>query len=192
MTYLLIDMPIKIANEAEPDTLCLTATIRPDIWVASSRFLLVVSLRKTDIPQKGDVWDVSLGWHFKPGETWSEEYHTPYVLPENIGKSHTKITFRSQIHNVDNPEAYKGQRFDGQPLMLLSQVMKSAPRSDNPGGFRGSEGSIKALQYPREGIKRGSLWLTREAAAILDRKVGNPARKGAKQEYLSRLILQDK
>src|SRR3990172_5087517 len=98
MTYLLIDVPIKITEEAEPNTLCLTTTPASHIFVASSRFLLVVSLGKgvTDIPRLNTIWDVSIGWHFKRDEGWDEELHTPYVLPENIGKAHTKITFRTR------------------------------------------------------------------------------------------------
>lgn len=177
---LFIDVPILLTNEIKPNALCLTPTIRPDIWVASSRFLLVVSLGKnTDIPRKGEMWDVSLGWHFKPDEEWNEEYHTPYVLPENVGKSHTKITFREKLYLSRETATKK-----------LSDIMKSAPRFDSPGGFRGAEGSLEALRYER-GELVGQLWLTKEAAAKLRKKFGKPAKRNAIRDYLSNLILND-
>jgi len=173
MTYLLVDIPIRITDEAEPNTLCLATTPAPHIFVASSRFLLVVSLGKnTDIPQLNEVWDVFIGWHFKRDEFWDEELHTPYVLPENVGKAHTKITFRQQIE----PE---------RATLSLSEVMKSAPRFDRSGGYRGGDNS-----YER-GVRCGITWLTIEAAETLNKKLGKPAKRREKMKYLSRLILQD-
>jgi hypothetical protein len=181
--YLLIDVPIVLTQELRPGALCLALTPAPGVFVASSRFLLVVTLGKgvTDLPQEGEVWDVSLGWHFRPEETWSEELHTPYVLPENVGKSHSKITFRQRIGTLS-----QGKWFE----TLLSTVMHSAPRFDRPGGFRGSAGSIEALQYER-GVRVGTLTLTKAAADKLKAKVGRPARHRQQMEYLSKLILDD-
>ena len=181
MTYLLIDVPIKITNKAEPNTLCLAQTESPQYYVASSRFLLVVSVVKDAPwpPRTGEVWEVSDGWFYKAGEEWDSSGDS-LVLPENVGKAHTKIVFKRVIPTGYMPVA----------SLKLSDLMKSAPRFDHSGGFRGAEGSIKALQYER-GVKRGSLWLTEEAAQKLDQVVGNPARKGEKMAYLSRLIMED-
>ena len=184
MTYLLIDVPIKLTNEAEPNTLCLTTTPAPHIFVAFSRFLLVVSLGKqTDIPHLDEVWDVSIGWHFKKDEFWDEELHTPYVLPKNVGKGHTKITFRQQIAT----DAPKGATHLGDiKLSRLSDMMHSAPRFDRSGGYRGGNNS-----YER-GVRQGILWLTKEAAEALGKKLGTPVRlRREKMKYLSGLIMKD-
>ena len=172
MTYLLINVPIKLTDETEPNTLCLTTTPAPHILVASSRFLLVVSLGN-NIPQLDEIWDVSIGWHFKRDEEWSEEHHAPYVLPENVGKAHTKITFRTRdVHPL------------AEFTIRLSEVMHSAPRFDHSGGYRGGNNS-----YER-GVRRGILWLTKEAAEALDQKLGQPVRR-EKMKYLSQLIMKD-
>jgi len=178
MTYLLVDVPIKIADEAEPNTLCLKTTPAPHIFVASSRFLLVVSLGKnTDIPRLNEVWDVSIGWHFKRGELWDEELHTPYPLPENVGKAHTKVKFCQRV-------GLSAETTNGIVQVKLSEVMKSAPRFDRSGGYRGGNNS-----YER-GVRCGILWLTKEASEALGRKLGTPVRR-EKMKYLSRLIMND-
>ena len=188
MTYLLIDVPIKITNKAEPDTLCLAPTAGSRVWwVASSRFLLVVHQigGGTLLPEVGEVWEVSLGWHFKRNELWDEELHTPFVLPENVGKAHAMLTFRRLLGHIEKHRP--AAAYD----IALSTVMKSSPRFDRPGGWRGSEASQQALRYPR-GVKYGdALWLTKEAAEKLEQKIGKPAKRNALKNYLSRLIMED-
>jgi hypothetical protein len=108
------------------------------------------------------------------------------VLPENAGKAHTRLVFKQQLTAAKNLQTYiQSRKFDGQPLTLLSEVMKSAPRFDRPGGFRGGDNG-----YER-GVKVGVLWLTKEAAEALRQKLGDRPGHREKMKYLSRLILED-
>jgi hypothetical protein len=133
MTYILIDQPLP--------QLHITPSQHIFIWPAPYRLVITLGKDITSLPRVNEVWDCSIGWHFKPGEEWSDEWHTPYVRPENVGYSHSKITFRRRVAGL-------GEK--------LSTIIAKAPREDRPGGNRGGSGR------PRRDTRPVKLMLTRE------------------------------
>ena len=112
----------------------LVPTGRADIWIwpAPHRAIIVFGKGVTDFPNINEVWDASIGWHFVPGkEEWSEEHHSPYVLPENEGFAHSKITFRKKI------EVQEHILVDWK---TLQSIIEDAPRSDKKGGRKPGAG----------------------------------------------------
>jgi hypothetical protein len=133
---LLIDWPIILSESEESvnfDASQLLLSQPRDgspVYVSLPPCLLIVTL-KPDIRledlTEGAVVDATIDWHPKQKEKWVDERHAPFVLTENIGKRHFRLT----IWGVA-----QGGEWDKK----LSEIIESAPRSDRPGGYRGTQG----------------------------------------------------
>jgi hypothetical protein len=196
MTHLIIDTPIILMPHSQQKKgLLLNFTPAPHIFVAQERYLIVVVLGHgvTDLPRELEIWDVNIGWHFKPGEEWSEEHHTPYVLPQNKGKSHTKITFRKKVASIPNFNVRViNDALEQYKAMLLSRVAEASPRSDRPGGNRGSQAEgLRRYHQDREKMvemQGGPIYLT---PGQRDKLLNHARRAGVSwREYL-RVVIDD-
>lgn len=178
---ILIDLPVVFSEAPLPNQLCL-ARRGSAVAVASNRFLVILDYGEAEnskLPQVGEVW---LYRSFMVG---TDKTLGLIALPQNAGKNHLTIMLKKRITLLTDYSAYlKTRTFDGQPIQLLSSVLRNAPRFDRPGGSRG-----KTRGY-RRGVKVGELWLTREAQEILKSSLGKRPGKGARMKYLSDLILQ--
>jgi hypothetical protein len=127
----IIDIPLRLsADEADA-----ALVLRPKGGGYVSRDpaqLLIVVLRDVELealPQ-GTVVDAETSWWPEPDEEWNDAVHSAYVLKQNRGKRHKKLT----IHRISED---KGE------TTKLSEIVSSAPRADQPGGYRGTQGRKK-------------------------------------------------
>lgn len=133
---LLIDWPIILPESEEsvifdiPQLLLSQTRDESPAYVSLPPRLLVVVLKpgvKLEDLVEGTVVDAELDWHPKQKEKWVDEHHSPFVLTENIGKRHSRLTIWRVV---------QGREWDKK----LSKIVVSAPRSDRPGGYRGTQG----------------------------------------------------
>jgi hypothetical protein len=194
MTHLLIDTPLVLPTN-KSQGLLLEYTAAPHIFVAREKYLLVITLGHgvTDLPREREIWDVNIGWHFKPGEEWSEEVHTPYVLPGNKGKSHTKITFRKKVASIPNFNIrVLNDALEQYKAMLLSRVAEASPRSDRPGGNRGPQAEgLRRYHQDREKMvemRGGPIYLT---PGQRDKLLNRAKRAGMSWRKYLRVVIDD-
>jgi len=179
---LLIDLPVIITDDKMNNTLCLTKR-GSSTYVASHRFLVVLHYgvdNTIKTPKLGEVWIYSshlLG---------TDKTMAGIVLEKNVGKTHMVMSLKERITSLTDYTSYikKNREFDGKPIDLLSEVLRTSPRFDRPGGARGVRGGY------RRGVRVGELWLTEEANTVLAASLGKNPGKGKRMKYLSKLILE--